>query len=64
MSFYQSNGPPSVPPPWVAEYDGQSQRYYFVNQDSGERTWDTPSAGGYGYGAAQAAGYEVNQGGE
>ena len=69
MSYYQSNQAPSVPPPWVAEWDDQSQRYYFVNQQTGERAWDQPSGYGggeapYGYGAAGLAGYEAQRAGE
>ncbi|KAG8533922.1 uncharacterized protein KY384_001663 [Bacidia gigantensis] len=55
---------PSVPPPWVAEYDDQSQRYYYVNRDTGERTWDAPTGnygGGSGYGGG--GGYGGDNGG-
>ena len=70
---YQSpnvNQVPSVPPPWIAQWDSQSQRYYFVNQQTGEITWDhirTHSGGGdrgYGYNAAGAAGYGTQKTGK
>ena len=53
-----SGPPPPVPPPWMALWDGNAQRYYFVNQQTGVSSWTLPSAppppgpppGGYGYG--------------
>lgn len=44
----QGDGP-SVPPPWVALWDEREQRYYYVNEQTGERSWTPPPApGGYG----------------
>lgn len=47
--------PPSggdLPYPWIARWDDQSQRYYYVNEQTGETTWEHPgsSYGGGGYG--------------
>ncbi|QIW95557.1 hypothetical protein AMS68_001075 [Peltaster fructicola] len=35
--------PQQVPPPWVSRFDQQSQRWYFVNEQTGERSWELPS---------------------
>jgi hypothetical protein len=58
-----SQGPPPVSPPWYAEWDGRENRWLFVNQQTGERTFNYPGPGyaqqqgsyggpqgGYGYG--------------
>jgi hypothetical protein len=58
-----SQGPPPVSPPWHAEWDGRDNRWLFVNQQTGERTFTYPGPGfaqqqgsyrtpqqGYGYG--------------
>ena len=34
--------PPQPPTPWTLECDGQFQRWFLVNQQTGERKWDTP----------------------
>lgn len=39
-----ANQPPQVPPPWIAEWDQQSQRWYFVNRQTGERQWELPAS--------------------
>lgn len=45
----QQHSGPQVPPPWVARWDGESQRWYYVNEQTGERTWNHPGQGdGYG----------------
>lgn len=65
-------GPPQPPPPWAAEWDGQDQRWIFVNRQTGERSGNFPQAqqqGGYGgqqgggYGGQQGGGYGGQQGG-
>jgi hypothetical protein len=61
-----SQGPPPVSPPWYAEWDGRDNRWLFVNQQSGERTFTYPGPG-YAqqqgsYGGPQG-GYGYNQGG-
>ncbi|KAL6709857.1 hypothetical protein ACN47E_000642 [Coniothyrium glycines] len=60
-----SGGPPPVSPPWVAEWDGRDNRWLFLNQQTGERTFTYPGPG-YAqqqgnYGGAQG-GYGQNQG--
>ena len=32
--------PPEVPPPWQARWDGDANRWVFVNQETGEWRWD------------------------
>ncbi|KAJ5280256.1 hypothetical protein N7478_005628 [Penicillium angulare] len=44
---YGSQGPSNPPQeggpsPWVSRWDPNSQRYYYVNCQTGERTWNTP----------------------
>ncbi|KAE8372534.1 hypothetical protein BDV26DRAFT_98495 [Aspergillus bertholletiae] len=48
----QQHSGPQVSPPWVARWDEQSQRWFYVNEQTGERTWNHPGQGG-GYGAPQ-----------
>ncbi|KAF5867170.1 hypothetical protein ETB97_004091 [Aspergillus alliaceus] len=48
----QQHSGPQVPPPWVARWDDQSQRWFYVNEQTGERTWNHPGQGG-GYGQQQ-----------
>jgi hypothetical protein len=61
-----SQGPPPVSPPWYAEWDGRDNRWVFVNQQSGERTFTYPGPGFAqqqgSYGSPQA-GYGYGQGG-
>jgi hypothetical protein len=40
-----SHGPPPVSPPWFAEWDARDNRWLFVNQQSGERTFTYPGPG-------------------
>ncbi|KAJ9355537.1 hypothetical protein DTO282E5_3925 [Paecilomyces variotii] len=50
-SYGQAPPPPQVYPPWVARWDAREGRYFFVNEQTGERTWEYPaSQGGYGGG--------------
>ncbi|KAL8923100.1 MAG: hypothetical protein Q9208_004784 [Pyrenodesmia sp. 3 TL-2023] len=37
-----TGGPPSLPPGWVAQWDPNSQRYYFLEQATGRTQWDPP----------------------
>jgi hypothetical protein len=58
-----SQGPPPVSPPWYAEWDARDNRWLFVNQQSGERTFTYP---GPGYGQQQGgygAPHGYNEGG-
>ena len=50
---YGGQGPPQVPYPWVAEWDARDGRWFFVNRETGERTFNHP---GQGYGGPQAYG--------
>ncbi|QIX02169.1 hypothetical protein AMS68_007686 [Peltaster fructicola] len=35
--------PPSLPPGWIAQWDGKSRKYYFVQISTGESTWEVPT---------------------
>jgi hypothetical protein len=43
-----SGAPPSsnpnqgLPPPWVARWDENDQRWFYINEQTGERTWERP----------------------
>ena len=52
-------GPPPVSPPWHAEWDGRDNRWVFVNEQSGERTFTYP---GPGYTQQQGSYGNSNQG--
>ena len=39
---YGNSGPPQVPPPWIARWDDRDQRWLFINEQTGERTFDFP----------------------
>ncbi|KAK4545101.1 hypothetical protein LTR36_003652 [Oleoguttula mirabilis] len=52
-TYYESSNnnaapPPQVAYPWRAQWDDRERRYIFVNEQSGERTWELPNRGGYG----------------
>jgi hypothetical protein len=58
--------PPQPPPPWVAEWDQQDERWIFVNRETGERTRQFPQySGGYqgggGYGGGAYGGGQYQQ---
>lgn len=36
-------GPPSLPPGWIAQWDGSSKKYYFVQLSTGVSQWETPT---------------------
>lgn len=40
----RDNGPepPYVQPPWVARWDNEAERWIFVNEATGERSWEKP----------------------
>jgi hypothetical protein len=67
---YQSGPPqpPQVPYPWVARWDDRDQRWFFLNEQTGQMSWEAPSSGGYsgGYsgGAPQQGYYEGGRGGD
>ncbi|KIW05681.1 uncharacterized protein PV09_03544 [Verruconis gallopava] len=60
-SHPEYRGPPQPPPPWISEYDYQSQRWFFVNQQTGERTWNFPQAPGYNGGYGGGGNYPPQQ---
>jgi hypothetical protein len=58
--------PPSVPRPWIAEWDERERAYLYINQETGQRSWELPygggapgASGGEYYGEGQR-GYEQN----
>ena len=55
---HANSQPPPVSPPWFAEWDARDNRWLFVNQQTGERTFTYP---GPGY-AQQQGSYGNNQG--
>ncbi|KAL2845221.1 hypothetical protein BJY01DRAFT_183657 [Aspergillus pseudoustus] len=70
-SGYQSGPPqpPQVPYPWVARWDDRDQRWFFLNEQTGQTSWEVPSSGGYssgGYnsGVPQQGYYGGSGGGE
>ncbi|KAL3469594.1 hypothetical protein BJX99DRAFT_241050 [Aspergillus californicus] len=69
-SEYNSAPPaPQAPYPWVSRWDDRDQRWYFLNEQTGQTSWEVPGSappgsggygGGYGnsgYGAPQQQGY-------
>lgn len=38
-----SQAPPALPEGWIAQWDGMSRKYYFVQLSSGVSQWDTPT---------------------
>lgn len=34
--------PPYVHPPWVARWDGEAGRWIYLNEETGERSWEKP----------------------
>lgn len=35
--------PPTLPPGWIAQWDGSSKKYYFVQLSTGASQWETPT---------------------
>jgi hypothetical protein len=61
-----SRGPPPVSPPWQTEWDARDNRWLFVNQQTGERTFTYPGPGfsqQQGNYRGPQGGYGNNQGG-
>lgn len=56
-----SSGPPppsDLPYPWIARWDDNSQRHYYVNEQTGETSWEHPGyRGGGGGGESHGGGY-------
>lgn len=38
-----SYGPPPLPQGWIAQWDGDSKKYYFVQLSTGMSQWETPT---------------------
>mgnify|MGYP005989157341 CR=1 FL=1 len=38
-----SFAPPSLPPGWIAQWDGASQKYYYVQLATGVSQWEIPT---------------------
>lgn len=36
------NDAPYVQPPWVARWDREAESWIFINEQTGERTWEKP----------------------
>ncbi|KAL2413637.1 hypothetical protein ABEF95_002605 [Exophiala dermatitidis] len=62
---YTGNGPPSVPAPWVAEWDSQNGCWLYANRVTGQRTFERPQ---YSYQDANlpnyGSGYDRGYGGQ
>lgn len=62
---YGSAPPPGPPPPeglpypWVGRWDERERRWYYVNEQTGQTTWERPYGGGgpSGYPPQQGYGY-------
>ncbi len=39
-----SFAPPNLPQGWIAQWDGMSKKYYFVQLSTGQSQWDTPTS--------------------
>jgi len=51
--FGQPHGAPVCPPGWNAQFDQNSQRWYYVEHATGRTSWEMPSGAAVGgYGAA------------
>ena len=58
-------GQPQVPYPWVARWDDREQRYFYINEQTGERSWTPPGQGqSQGYGGEQRGEYGQQQQGQ
>jgi hypothetical protein len=68
QGYAAGQGTPQVPPPWRAVWDDRENRWLFINEQNGERTFNHPGqAGGYGSSynqgppQGQYGGYEQQQ---
>ncbi|KAL6252894.1 hypothetical protein RBB50_000613 [Rhinocladiella similis] len=79
MSYYNErygqsqnyNEPPRVPEPWVARWDGEARRWYFINQQTNQQTFEYPQQSyrdegynrsyGQNYGGQNEGGYYEQQ---
>jgi hypothetical protein len=60
------NAPPEVYRPWIVEWDNREERWLFINEQTGERTFQHPGQGGGGYnqGGYGGGGYGQQGGGD
>jgi hypothetical protein len=53
---------PQVPYPWVARWEDREQRYIYINEQTGERSWSPPGQSqGQGYGGERRGEYGQQQ---
>lgn len=45
--------PPQLPPGWIAQWDGASKKYYYVQLSTGVSQWETPTQAAPGNTPAQ-----------
>lgn len=59
----QQQGQPQPPRPWRAEWDGQIQRWIYLNQETGQRSHEFPQSqyGGGQYGPGYGQQYDEQQ---
>ena len=54
-------GQQQLPHPWISRWDEREQRYIYINEMTGERSWTPPQPGGqsqgYGGGGGYGSGY-------
>lgn len=53
---------PQLPHGWVARWDDREQRYFYINEQTGERSWTPPSQGYGGSYAGSQQGYQQQYG--
>ncbi|KAJ6115243.1 hypothetical protein N7486_001021 [Penicillium sp. IBT 16267x] len=58
----QGHGGPPLPPGWTAQYVAEEQRYIFINQHTGERSWTHPGHTS-NYGSPAPRGYPPSSAG-
>ncbi|KZT23595.1 hypothetical protein NEOLEDRAFT_1136398 [Neolentinus lepideus HHB14362 ss-1] len=46
-NYSNAGGPPQVPRPWVARWDEPARRWIYINEATGERTFEYPGRGEY-----------------
>lgn len=57
-SYGGGQGPPQPPAPWYAEWDNYQNRWVFINRETGQRSNEFPSGGGYGQENRGYGGYQ------
>ena len=41
----QQQQPQQVQRPWISQWDDREQRYVYINEETGERSWEVPQQG-------------------